>query len=163
MGVWSRMGRTKTAADGFINAHFGFYPIIPRTGEAVFEAQRVFADVMGEFELPNPASALHTPTSWAMFAYQMGFNTITQDSAVMHKALQRMTKACAEHGWGDYRAPTVDQDGVAHTYSFGDHALLRFNEALKDAVDPNGILAPGRGGVWPSVYRRYRAKRESDV
>jgi len=32
--------------------------------------------------------------------------------------------------------------------------LRRFNETLKDAIDPNGILAPGRGGIWPRHLRR---------
>jgi 4-cresol dehydrogenase (hydroxylating) len=25
---------------------------------------------------------------------------------------------------------------------------------MKDAVDPNGILSPGRGGIWPRRYRK---------
>ena len=32
-------------------------------------------------------------------------------------------------------------------------ALRRFNETLKDAIDPNGIIAPGRGGIWPANMR----------
>jgi 4-cresol dehydrogenase (hydroxylating) len=47
----------------------------------------------------------------------------------------------------------VYQDAVADTFSFNNHALRRFHETLKDAADPNGILAPGRGGVWPRRYR----------
>jgi FAD/FMN-containing dehydrogenase len=31
--------------------------------------------------------------------------------------------------------------------------LIRFHEALKDAVDPNGILSPGRYGIWPKHLR----------
>jgi len=30
---------------------------------------------------------------------------------------------------------------------------MRFNETLKDALDPNGILSPGRCGIWPRKYR----------
>ena len=44
-------------------------------------------------------------------------------------------------------------DKVAHTFDFNDHALLRLNEKLKDALDPNGILAPGKSGIWPRRYR----------
>lgn len=40
--------------------------------------------------------------------------------------------------------------------SFNDHALRKFLETLKDAADPNGIVSPGRGGVWPSPYRSNR-------
>jgi len=31
--------------------------------------------------------------------------------------------------------------------------LLRLNETVKDALDPNGILAPGKQGIWPKIYR----------
>lgn len=30
---------------------------------------------------------------------------------------------------------------------------MRFNESLKDALDPAGIMAPGRNGIWPKSYR----------
>jgi 4-cresol dehydrogenase (hydroxylating) len=39
-------------------------------------------------------------------------------------------------------------------YSFNDHALARFHALLKDAVDPQGILAAGRYGIWPKHLRR---------
>jgi len=44
----------------------------------------------------------------------------------------------------------------------GEGALRRFNECVKDALDPNGILAPGRNGIWP---RRWRGREilECDV
>jgi len=34
------------------------------------------------------------------------------------------------------------------------HALLRFHETVKDAIDPNGILSPGRYGIWPRHLRK---------
>ena len=64
-----------------------------------------------------------------------------------------LLEKAAERGWGEYRAAPYFQDVVAARYSFNEHSLRRFNEALKDAVDPNGILAPGRGGVWPARFR----------
>lgn len=30
---------------------------------------------------------------------------------------------------------------------------MRFNEMLKDALDPKGVLSPGRCGIWPRRYR----------
>jgi hypothetical protein len=43
---------------------------------------------------------------------------------------------------------------VSDSYSFNNHALRRFHETLKDAIDPQGIIAPGRGGIWPRRFRK---------
>ena len=35
----------------------------------------------------------------------------------------------------------------------GTQEVVSAKERLKDAVDPAGILAPGKQGVWPARYR----------
>jgi 4-cresol dehydrogenase (hydroxylating) len=44
-------------------------------------------------------------------------------------------------------------DEAADQFSFNNHAYRRFVETIKDAVDPNGILAPGKQSIWPRSYR----------
>jgi 4-cresol dehydrogenase (hydroxylating) flavoprotein subunit len=46
---------------------------------------------------------------------------------------------------------------VANSFDFNNRALLRLNETIKDALDPNGIVAPGKSGIWPRAYRSERA------
>jgi hypothetical protein len=55
----------------------------------------------------------------------------------------------AKRGWGEFRTHVALMDQVAQTYDFNDHAMLRLNERVHDALDPRGILAPGKSGVWP--------------
>lgn len=69
------------------------------------------------------------------------------------RCLRGMVDDAAKLGYGEYRTHLALMDQVAATYSWGGGALMRFNEKLKDCLDPNGILAPGRCGIWPKRYR----------
>lgn len=70
---------------------------------------------------------------------------------------RELIKILAEHGYGEYRTAAAFQDDVMATYSFNKHALLRFHETVKDAVDPNGIISVGRYVVWPRHLREKKA------
>lgn len=69
------------------------------------------------------------------------------------KCLRAMVDDAAKLGYGEYRTHLALMDQVAGTYSWGDGALMKFNEKMKDCLDPKGILAPGRCGIWPKRYR----------
>ena len=43
-------------------------------------------------------------------------------------------------------------DQIANTYNFNDNAQMRLNETIKNALDPKGILAPGKNGIWRKGY-----------
>ncbi len=42
-------------------------------------------------------------------------------------------------------------DEIAATYNFNDNAQMKLNQTIKNALDPKGILAPGKNGIWPKV------------
>lgn len=64
-----------------------------------------------------------------------------------------LMKAAAAAGYGDYRSHLSHMDHVAGLYDFNDGAVMRLNTRLKDTLDPNGILAPGKQGSWPSAMK----------
>ena len=70
-----------------------------------------------------------------------------------YELARQLVVDCAPHGYGEYRAHVDFMDEAAAQYSFGDHAYRRFCETLKDAIDPAGILAPGKNGIWPAHMR----------
>ena len=158
LGVWASVARDDTSAEPWRDGHIGFSPVIPRTAEAVFKAQQVFCDALQDLKSPRSVNALSTPQAW----YQRAFIFITtlptsRSNPEMNRntreAMLKLVALGAEHGWAEYRSPPAFQDAVVNAYSFNDHALRRFNETLKDGVDPSGILAPGRGGIWPRRFR----------
>jgi 4-cresol dehydrogenase (hydroxylating) len=139
-----------------------FSPIIPKTGEAVLEAQRVFMDAFVRLGRPSLVSPFSTPATWMhrTFIFIMAFpisRTNVAQNQRTREAFRELVRVAAEHGWGEYRTAPAFQDDVMAAYSYNNHALLRLHETIKDAVDPNGIVAAGRSGIWPRHLRRSRA------
>lgn len=85
-----------------------------------------------------------------LFPYDTQDPQARADTLEMTRTL--VNEAAAE-GYGEYRTHNALMDDVMATFNWGDGALLKFHEAIKDALDPNGIIAPGKSGVWPAKYR----------
>jgi 4-cresol dehydrogenase (hydroxylating) len=141
--------------------HMWFSPIIPMTGEAVLEAQKVFDQVARDLSLTG-GSVGGFPV-WSFFArafviiYFFPIEHDVEKNRKNREVFRRLIKTAAEHGWGEYRTHTAFMGDIMNAYSFNNHALLRLHETMKDALDPNGILSPGKNGVWPKGMRKARA------
>ncbi len=158
LSTFAMLGRTAAHPDPD-GGHIGFSPIVPRTGESLLEFKRFYREnlpkVTGGEDLGIVGPVYMT--CWARTLVCLIMFPIGRDkarNAKMRRAFEGWVRLAAERGWAEYRAPAAFQDLVADTYSFNHHALLRLNETIKDAVDPNGILAAGRYGVWPKHLRK---------
>ncbi|MBN1240086.1 MAG: FAD-binding oxidoreductase [Gammaproteobacteria bacterium] len=165
LNTWQSLGRSESMPDAWRQNHVGMFAVIPRSADGVFEAQQVFGDTLRDMGVGTRISAISTPVNWYQFSFlfSAGFSSgggrpesTPETRARDAEILKTLMKTAAEHGWAEYRAAPWFQDAVSDAYSFNNHALRRFNETLKDAVDPNGILAPGRGGIWPRHLRGNR-------
>lgn len=136
--------------------HLGFSPVIPMTGEAVIESQRVFSRVLQESGRDVAANVFPQSYHYRTFVILIMFSVMHNvDTNRSTRALfRRLIQVAAEHGWGEYRTHTTFMDDCARAYSFNDNALLRLQERIKDAVDPQGILSAGRYGIWPRHLRK---------
>ncbi|GEM09962.1 alcohol oxidase [Rhodotorula toruloides] len=68
-------------------------------------------------------------------------------------AQRELIRTHAELGYGEYRSHIATADDIMATYNWNDGAFRKLCEQLKDSLDPNGILQPGRSGIWPKDYR----------
>jgi 4-cresol dehydrogenase (hydroxylating) len=140
------------------SGHLDASPMLPYDGNAILEAHKVFMKLFrdaGIELLLGFAMSYH----WRAFIMFQSIN-LMRDPAQMAKArslYEQVIKVASAHGWGIYRAHAAFMDTVMDQYSYNDHALMRLNETLKDALDPNGILSAGRYGIWPKQLRKGRA------
>lgn len=134
-------------------AHLFFSPIAPTRGREA----RVLHDIIAKlhvkygFDLfPTLCVAGREMHYIANIVYDRG--DAEQKSRAV-RLMREMISECAEKGFGEYRTHLLFSDQIARSYSWGDQALLRFNETIKDALDPKGVLAPGKNGIWPKRFR----------
>ena len=169
LGIWYMTGRTDFDPNSWNETHIGLFSLVGRNGESVFKAQQDFADIARRLGMSTAfPNALFGPVNWYQHTFLMGngFSAAQGNSPQQKKdatkLLRRLLEENAKLGYGDYRAPPILQDDVSDQYSFNNHVLRRFNETLKNAVDPNGIISPGRAGIWPDAYADLRGALRED-
>jgi len=148
---------TATLSIAQTTGHLDASPIVPISGEALLKAQRVFNRIFLEAGLPQSLGFAFN-YHWRTFIVFQGMQVSTNKAhnAKIRAAYEKCAQAAADNGWGLYRAHAAFHDKVMSLSSFNDHALMRLNEMLKDALDPKGILSAGRYGIWPRHLRRSR-------
>ena len=137
-------------------AHIDFSPICPATGrDAVRQYQMVQAranesgvDYYGGFT----AGTRHLHHVFAAIFDRNNIQHCAQVATLFKALIADARKA----GYGEYRTHLHHMDQVANQYDFNSHALLRMSEAIKDALDPAGILSPGKQGIWPRALRDFK-------
>ena len=143
------------------DGHADFFTFVPRKAAAVSAAARVMAETYVEMGLPP----LHNPFITPINYYSRCFIVATvvptwrdpAKNARSRALFSRIIDRVAERNWGTYRTAPAFQEQAVSKFSFNNSSLLRFQEKLKDSIDPNGIISPGRYGIWPASMRNRRA------
>ncbi|KAL4939685.1 hypothetical protein BDV06DRAFT_198382 [Aspergillus oleicola] len=138
-------------------AHGDYAPIIPSSGKDVLEWMRtvkpIFEESGNDLMVDFFMHERHVIVT-NMWSYDQHDSKQREVVDGLFLTLHEIAK---EKGYGMYRGHVHYMDRIAALKDFNDHAYIRFVERIKDTVDPNGILAPGKQGIWPEKHRHHRA------
>ncbi len=134
--------------------HAAFAPIVPLEGREVRYVMEQLKQRFKENGLNFIGGLFAFNQRTACVVAGLTFDLNEPEQAKKAYALaKQLVREVGELGYGEFRAHVDFQDDAQDIYSWNDHAYRRFAETIKDAIDPNGVLSPGRHGIWPAKYR----------
>jgi 4-cresol dehydrogenase (hydroxylating) len=133
--------------------HVGFSSVIPLTGRDTEAIIKLVREACTEYGIDYTATFMIGPR----YAVHVFLSFIDRDddehTRRVYEMCRETVQKAAALGYGEYRAHTSTMDVVSAAYDWNDGALNKMNERIKDALDPNSILMPGRSGIWGANYR----------
>lgn len=139
------------AEDG---GHIDIAPLVPARGAEVLDFYQEVKDLYTHYGF-DLYIGYHVYARHLVHVTMIFFENGNEEQLSRARALyEEVRQAAVRRGYTPYRGHIDNMDDIANEFSFNDHASLRFQEKLKDALDPNGILSPGKQGVWPAHLRK---------
>ncbi|KAJ2897242.1 Vanillyl-alcohol oxidase [Zalerion maritima] len=139
------LGLTESRAPGA--GHMDYSPILPPSGQEIYSwyltaKQRTIdakVDLFADFHV------------YARYVIAIELVVFAQSERERMKQLYLQLLADgAAQGYSVYRTHVSFMDDVREHFSFNGGAFGQFAVRLKNVLDPNGILSPGKSGVWNS-------------
>jgi hypothetical protein len=127
--------------------HIDYSPIIPPSGREMYDwyltAKQRTIDAKFDF-----FADFHVYPR-----YVVGIELIIytlREKARLHELYNNLVQDGAKQGYIAYRTHVGYMDDLATRLDFNDFAFRRFTRLLKGALDSNGVLSPGKSGIWNS-------------
>lgn len=141
---------------GEVGGHLGFSLVSPLVGRDMRRQCDTLGPIMKQHGFDYMGGIIITPRC-ALQIFEFIYDTANE--LQVHDAEQgckSLMEAASKAGYGDYRSHLGHMDRLAQMYDFNDCATMRFTTMIKDLIDPNGILSPGKQGIWPRAMKHRR-------
>jgi 4-cresol dehydrogenase (hydroxylating) len=122
-----------------------FAPVAPAKGEETARQTALAKEILGKYGFDYTAAYA---IGWRELHHIIALLYDKSDPAEEQKAdtcYREMVTRFGEQGWASYRTGVPSMDLVAAQYG---QVNRDFNKLLKNAIDPKGILAPGKSGIY---------------
>jgi len=133
--------------------HVGFSPVSPTTGADAIKQYRMVNGLVREYGFDYMGLMA---IGWRELHHVVVIvydKTDPGERQKLDELFNILVDKAAADGYGEYRTHIRYMDRIAGTYSWNDNALWKMHQTIKDALDPKGILAPGKSGIWPRRLR----------
>ncbi|KAI1642664.1 putative vanilly-alcohol oxidase [Daldinia loculata] len=142
--------------DDSVGAHGAYSPIVPLDGKTVLEWARTAKGICAEQGFDFLCD-FFMHDRYAIFVTMLCFDkTSPEQRTGVDKVFRNLFREGSKRGFAKYRAHINHMDLNADLFDFNNHAYRRFVEKLKESLDPNGILSPGKMGIWPERLKWLR-------
>lgn len=138
---------------GGSGGHIDFSPVFPPVGRDALALHRKCRSIIEQGGQDYMGTAYNFGRSMALICAIVFNRDDEAETARVRAMFARLIREVGAMGYGEYRTHIRYMDEVAGLYGWNEGALGRFNARIKDALDPAGILSPGKQGIWPRRYR----------
>ena len=133
--------------------HVDFSPVLPMTGRDAVRVYEMIRDRLAEHGLDYQATFIVGGRELHHITLMIFEHSSPRERRNVRALYEALVRDAAAAGYGVYRTHLAFMNLIASTYSWNNHAQMRFFETIKDALDPNGVFAPGKQGIWPKRLR----------
>jgi 4-cresol dehydrogenase (hydroxylating) len=132
--------------------HLDFSPIGPAVGADVVKLHALVRDLYAAEQRPYVGGILLSRRTALQISTTFYDPRDKAQTDAVYEGYSRLVDGVAAAGYLPYRTNLQHMDAVAAKLDYGDGVQLRVLQTIKDALDPRGIIAPGKQGVWPAQY-----------
>lgn len=134
---------------GGYGAHIEYCPVVPMDGEIFYNRYKKTLKISNEYGFDCFSGILSTTDRAAVNTGQIIFDKSNAEQVKrVNEMFEVLIKSTIEDKLPIYRTHLSHMDAVAKTFNFENGSAMRTYQKLKRALDPQGILAQGKSGIY---------------